>query len=120
VIFPALLRRVLLPRYPTGEVLLLRQQAPLLHLTRWMQYQFPAPSLGVKKLLEEAQTLQAGITLLSGLMAEEIALIRLQDNHADGVDHDLIQKNQDDQYEQILELGRHELTFNSLQQNLKC
>ncbi|MDX1397900.1 MAG: hypothetical protein R3204_05165, partial [Oceanospirillum sp.] len=105
------------PRYPTDKVLWLRQQAPLLHLSRWIAYQFQPPSLGVKKLSQQTHELQQLIIRLSGLMAEEMSLLRLADQQT--VDEALIKRNQDDQYELILELGRHELSFNSLQQNLK-
>lgn len=47
-----------------------------------------------------------------------MALLKLEQQGATGIDQQLINRNQDDQYELILELGRHELTFNSLQQNL--
>ncbi len=115
--FQLLLSRVHLPRYPTDKVLWLRQQAPLLHLSRWIAYQFQPPSLGVKKLSQQTHELQQLIIRLSGLMAEEMSLLRLADQQT--VDEALIKRNQDDQYELILELGRHELSFNSLQQNLK-
>ncbi len=52
-------------------------------------------------------------------MAEEMALLKLEQQSAAGIGQALIKRNQDDQYELILELGRHELTFNSLQQNLQ-
>lgn len=117
-VFQSLLSRVHLPRYPTDKVLWLRQQAPLLHLDRWIHYQYPAPSLGEKNLQQQAQELLKGISRLSGLMAEEMALLKLEQQGATGIDQQLINRNQDDQYELILELGRHELTFNSLQQNL--
>lgn len=118
-IFQTLLNRVHLPRYPTDKVLWLRQQAPLLHLSRWIHYQYPTPTLGVKNLQQQAKALLAGITRLSGLMAEEMALLKLEQQSAAGIGQPLIKRNQDDQYELILELGRHELTFNSLQQNLQ-
>lgn len=117
-IFQALLNRVQLPRYPTDKVLWLRQQAPLLHLSRWIHYQYPTPALGVKNLQQQTKELLKDITKLSGLMAEEMALLKLEREGAAGIDQKLIKRNQDDQYELILELGRHELTFNSLQQNL--
>lgn len=117
-LFQRLLRRVHLPRYPTDKVLWLRQQAPLLHLSRWISYQYPMPPLGLKSLQQQMQLLLQGVGRLSGLMAEEIALTRLeQENTVKGL-QTLIERNQADQYDLILELGRFELTFNSLQQNL--
>ncbi len=47
-----------------------------------------------------------------------MALLKLDQEGSAGIDQKLIKRNQDDQYDLILELGRHELTFNSLQQNL--
>lgn len=118
ILFQSLLKRVHLPRYPTDKVLWLRQQAPLLHLTRWIHYQYPAPTLGVKKLQTEALALLKNISALSGLMAEEMAILKQDQLDTSEIDQKLVQQNQTDQYELILGLGRHELTFNSLQQNL--
>jgi len=117
--FEALLNQVHLPRHPTDKVLWLRQQAPLLHLSRWLEYQFSEPSLGEKNLLKESLALQRKISELSGLMAEEITLWQLSQQQADGIDNKLIKRNQDDQYEMVLALGRQALSFNSLQQNLQ-
>ena len=119
-VFQSLLSRVHLPRYPTDKILWLRQLAPLLHLTRWIHYQYPEPALGIQKLQQQATTIQTCILRLSGLMSEEVALIGLQQQEQLKEYEVLLKRNQDDQYEQVLELGRHELSFNSLQQNLKC
>lgn len=113
-----LLAGIRLPRYPTDKVLWLRLQGPLLHLSRWIHYQHPQPALGLKKLLQEADQLLRGIAHLSGLMAEELSVRQHLSQQSPEVHQDLLQKNQDDQYEQVLQLGRHELSFNSLQQNL--
>lgn len=115
-LFQQLLKQVKLPRYPTDKVHWLRQQAPLLHLSRWLNYQFAEPTLGVKNLQKQIEQLQTGIEQLSGLMAEELALQGLIAQTL--VEPELLERNQADQYSLVLELGRHQLTFNSLQQNL--
>lgn len=116
-IFQALLRCVQLPSHPTDKLFWLRQAAPLLHLIRWVNYQFPQPGLGIKHLNHEANQLVDLISELGGLMSEELSLKSLAEENVLN-DPALLERNQKDQYQKVLELGRIGLSFNSLRQNL--
>lgn len=118
LIFQDLLSRVQLPLHPTDKILWLKQSSPLLHLIRWANYQNQQQGLGTKHLIHEANQLIDLINELGGLMSEELAIQNIIDQN-EPVEPALLRRNQQDQYEKVLELGRVALSFNSLKQNLQ-
>lgn len=118
VIFQGLLSRVQLPLHPTDKILWLKQASPLLHLIRWVNYQNQQQGLGTKHLIHEANLLVDLINELGGLMSEELAIQNMIDQGLK-VEPTLLTRNQKDQYDKALELGRIALSFNTLKKNLQ-